>query len=379
MIRSLFLLLLCGFFVLPTHAQHDKEITRNRVFQVSLIYPLSTSGIRAGQTSTNLSLNLIAGYHGELNGIEMGGFLNTIRYNVNGIQMAGFGNIVGRNLNGIQMAGFFNMAAKHANGTQLAGFGNVSGKDANGFQSAGFINIAGGSLNGTQMSGFLNLSGRDVKGLQIAGFGNFAPGMVKGLQLSGFFNVAGTLKGVQIGVVNYVDKLEKGISIGLLTFVREGGVKAVSYSRNGMFDHNVSLRMGTPAFYNIFTYGWNPNNGLPNWALGYGIGAMTNPEKSLGLSVEAISYQLFEDNTWNVTDLNMVNRLQANLQLRLFGGIALYGGAAWNVAVSDRVNREGIVGSSLLPTELNYDQLTPNNQVRISMWPSLQAGVMLEL
>jgi hypothetical protein len=377
--RSTLFLLVLALLGPGLLAQSHKEINRHRVFQLSLIYPLSTNGIKAGQTSTNLSLNLLAGYNGELNGIEMGGFLNAIRYNANGIQMSGFGNIVGRNLNGLQMSGFFNMAAKYANGVQLAGFANLAGKDANGFQSAGFANITGGSLHGTQMAGFLNLNGRDAYGLQMAGFANIAPGRVKGVQMSGFLNYAGSLRGLQIGVVNYIGELEKGAAIGVVNIVREGGIKAVSYSRNEIMNHNLSLRMGTPWFYNVFSYGWGPGDLNRNWSIGYGIGAMTKPEKNLGLQVEAIAYQLYEDGTWDTDALNMVNRLQANLQLRLIGGISLYGGAAWNVGVSNRVNREGIVGSSLLPEKLYFDELTPNGDFRVSMWPGLQAGVMLEL
>ena len=66
-------------------------------------------------------------------------------------------------------------------------------------------------------------------------------------------------------------------------------------------------------------------------------------------------------------------------QLRLLGSLSVYGGAAWNVAVSDRVNREGIVGSSLLPAELSFDEHSYDGRTRVSMWPGLQAGIMLEL
>ncbi|MEL6651180.1 MAG: hypothetical protein AAFQ87_10295 [Bacteroidota bacterium] len=371
--------LLLFAFCLPQLKAQDNIRLKNRPFQVSLIYPLSTNGPKAYKYTNNLSFNMIAGYNGGLNGIEMGGFLNVIKHNANGIQMSGFANAVGKNVNGIQMAGFSNTVRKNVHGIQMAGFANAAGKNVKGLQFGGFANVAGKSVRGGQFSGFINLAGKDMRGVQAAGFANVASGHVRGLQLSGFLNVAKKLSGLQIGVVNYVDELEKGAPIGLISIVRKGGVRAISLSRSDMFNYEVSARLGAPAFYNIISYGWAPVENANNaWALGYGLGAMTNPDKSLGIQVEAISYQLFEDGTWNVEDLNMLNRLSGNLQLRLLGGLSLYGGVSMNALISQRTDREGQIGSDLLPEELYQDGML-DQDTRLSVFPGFQFGVMLEL
>ncbi len=388
------LLLLC--FVLPLLKAQDNVALRHRPFQVSLIYPLSTNGPKATKFSNSLSFNMIAGYNGGLNGIEMGGFLNAIKHNANGIQMSGFANVVGKNLNGIQMAGFLNTTGKNANGMQMSGFANLAAKNVKGLQFAGFSNVAAKNVRGGQFSGFVNVAGKDVRGIQGAGFANYngkdfrgvqaagfaniSGGHVRGLQLSGFLNVAKKLSGVQIGVVNYVDELKSGAPIGLISIVRKGGVRAIGLSRSDMFNYEATLRLGAPAFYNIVSYGWAPVENANNaWSLGYGLGMMTNPDRNLGLQVEAVAYQLFEDGTWYVDELNMLNRLSGNLQLRLLGGFSLYGGVSMNAAISQRTNREGQIGSDLLPNELYQDGFADGGRTRVSVFPGFQFGAMLEL
>ncbi|MBI9069860.1 MAG: hypothetical protein JEZ09_21385 [Salinivirgaceae bacterium] len=73
---------------------------------------------------------------------------------------------------------------------------------------------------------------------------------MEGFQASVFLNVTNKLKGVQLGVFNYVDSLESGLAIGFLSVVRNG-YRAVEVSTNESFYANATFKTGTRQFYNI--------------------------------------------------------------------------------------------------------------------------------
>jgi hypothetical protein len=47
-------------------------------------------------------------------------------------------------------------------------------------------------------------------------------------------NITNRLDGFQLGLLNYVDTIENGAPIGLISFVKNGGYKAVELSVNEM-------------------------------------------------------------------------------------------------------------------------------------------------
>ncbi|HAS35047.1 MAG TPA: hypothetical protein DCS15_01070 [Flavobacteriales bacterium] len=109
-------------------------------FQVTFFTPLGTNGWDYEQFETNLSVNIIAGHNGAVNGLEFGGFWNSDRHYMHGLQLAGFGNSVFGDVNGIQGAGFINVDMKSFHGVQGAGFLNHVHKNFHGIQLAGFSN-----------------------------------------------------------------------------------------------------------------------------------------------------------------------------------------------------------------------------------------------
>ena len=115
---------------------------------ISLIPWISTVGFQDPNRNitTNLSINIIAGYHTKLDGIELGGVLNLKGVEARGLQFAGVANIVGGNVDGFQIATGLNAAGRNVEGFQASAGLNVSGGDLNGFQVAAGINATGRSV-----------------------------------------------------------------------------------------------------------------------------------------------------------------------------------------------------------------------------------------
>ena len=184
---------------------------------ISLIPWISTTGFQDPNRNitTNLSLNIIAGYHTKLDGIELGGVLNIKGVEARGAQFAGVGNIVGGDLDGFQISATLNAVGRNVDGFQASGGLNASGGDLDGFQAAVGANIAGRNVEGFQASSGLNISGDTLDGFQLAVGGNVAGGDVEGVQATVGGNLAAhNLRGWQAAVgANFVGENVLGRSL----------------------------------------------------------------------------------------------------------------------------------------------------------------------
>jgi hypothetical protein len=345
-------------------------------FQLSLFPTIGTDGRYATDHRYTLSINLFAGINGGVEGVEVGGFLNTNNGNVSGLQFAGFGNIINGNFSGIQGTGFMNIINGSSSGINISGFMNayrrdqegimVSGfmnvvngdsqsiatsgfmnvtrGDLQGIGVAGFMNVAAGNLDGILVGGFMNAARLDSRGIFIAGFGNYTAGDVMGIQAAGFMNVANKLhgyqlagfmnvareaKGLQLGFINVADTID-GVPVGFLSIVRRGGLRQFGLSASDALYLNASFKIGVPAFYNIFSFGYRPD-GVQNYtAFGYGIGTRINLGHPSYLQFEGHGSQLRKDwNKWE-EDYNYLSELRAiythslGENLQVFAGATLY-------------------------------------------------------
>ena len=196
-------------------AQNSSEELQYRKWRVTLLPPLSTNGVDAPNYTARYSVNLLGGYHGGLDGAEIGGLVNYTKYYTEGIQIAGLGNITNGSMAGLNIAGLGNIAKGDISGLQLAGALNLAANNSNGLQLAGLGNFAAGDLEGLQGAGIINASWGSISGLQIAGIANFAHKDVEGLQITGIMNVAlADISGLQIsGVANTALKNTEGLMI----------------------------------------------------------------------------------------------------------------------------------------------------------------------
>lgn len=383
------LLLSLGSFAQRSNDVDQDYVMINRPFQLSLIPFLGTNGFRAGRVSNVMSFNLIGGYNGGLKGMEFGGMFNILRSHAYGAQFAGAFNVVGGRTSGGQFAGFMNVGGDRIKGIQAAGALNIAGERTLGSQFAGFMNVSAGNIRGIQAAGAVNFAGtrhkdqeedewvyaanphhmaddNASKGAQLAGFLNVAAGDFYGLQASGFMNVARRVHGYQIGIINIAESVDNGVPIGLLSIVKDGYFRLEGGATETLTGV-ASLKIGVPRFYNIFTAGARVESGSPMMAVGYGIGTKFRHGKRIAYNIDAVSYQLFQnDFSWD--ELNQLNRLSLNVSLHLAKRLAVYGGVAANVLISH--NRENTIAPWTV-----FNETYGNTTVQI--YPGIQAGIRL--
>lgn len=312
-------------------ARNLKETLR-RNGQVSLLPFVSTNGPMSGTVRNKYSFNLIGGYTGGTDVVEIGGGFNIDRGDVKWVQLAGGVNLTGGNMKGVQAAGGLNINLGTLYGVQLSGGSNFLMDTLNGFQVAGGSNFINGKVNGFQIAGGVNIASKDLYGMQIAGNVNVTLGKMNAVQISGGLNyggqvtgfqgtggvnfcrdtltgaqvagglnyartmrgaqiaplnVAKKVSGFQIGVLNFADTCSGGIPFGVLSFVRKGIHEfEMATTEKGFI--NLAFRTGVPKFYNILNFGFDP--GYPDrvlWTFGYGIGHrfLIQPKFNLALDL----------------------------------------------------------------------------------------------
>jgi hypothetical protein len=366
--------------------------------QVSFIYPMGTSGSNSINETQQVSINILAGVNGAIEGIEVGGVANVTKGAVTGAQLSGFINLVNDSLEGMQFAGFSNTVRGNASGLQGAGFANAVIGDFQGAQFSGFASYIGGSNSGVQASGFGNatlgmttgaqiagfanyssgLKGAQIAGFansnignahgnQIAGFANVTTGTIEGMQIAGFVNVAKNVKGMQLGFLNIADSVD-GLSIGFLSFVKSG-YHTFEISSNETFETNLTFKTGVPKFYNAFSAGihWNKSNTV--WALGYGIGTKHDLGKNLAFSADLKTYAVHPDGI-EQDDWESFNKLELSVSRKLGSKVEVFAGGSLNMWVS---NKETSRNDYLKWTD-NQGKTGDNFWV---LYPGFQAGLRL--
>lgn len=243
--------LLALFFILfyssSIFAQNSSEDLRYRKWRLTIIPPLSTNGAVTSNFSAKYSLNLIAGYHGALDGYEVGSLFNYTKFysygfqlaglanvtngemagfnisglanyaenDMSGIQISGITNFTNNLLEGVQLAGVFNYSARGSSGMQFAGAANISKRDIEGIQIGGLFNYTGRDISGLQAASLFNYAGDDVEGLQATMGFNVSRNDISGLQAAGLGNIAqGNIEGLLAsGVINYADGNASGLLV----------------------------------------------------------------------------------------------------------------------------------------------------------------------
>ena len=247
------------------HSQ-NLEIGTDRTFQASLVPGIGTNGKVSGAITNRFSLNLLVGYSGGLKGFEAGGALNITRGTINGLQIGGLGNISGGKGKGLQIAGLTNITTDQFDAWQISGLLNLTLKDARQVQGSVVMNYA-----------------RNVDGFQLAGILNIARNHNDGVQIAGILNYATILNGIQIGLINISNTVERGIPIGLFSYV-EQGYHLFEISGNEIFYGNAAFKSGTRSFYNFIQFGIGSDYKLQG---SYGIGTIFQLRKKFSVNIDA--------------------------------------------------------------------------------------------
>ncbi len=392
-----------------------RPTSEKRVAQVSILPFVGTNTRQSDDVSNNLSLNVIWGVNGAVNGMEIGGGLNMVKTDMTGFQAAGLGNKVNRNMTGTQFGGIFNYAggstkgfqaagvvnfANKAEAAQAAGFANMVRGDMTGMQASGLFNVAGGNTRALQASGLFNKTGGDSKfqaaggfnrtkgssKWQAAGVFNTSGGNTK-VQISGLFNRAddvqvgqfgtfnrakGNMRGLQIGLINISDTVS-GVPIALINIVKRGYNKAEIYGSE-ILHGNFQLKLGANRFYNIFHVGARvpPGDGSYIWGIGYGIGKVTKLSQRSSLNWELMAMHINESEPWTNT-LNSIGQFRWLWNHQLGSSIGFFLGPTANVMVSQLRNAEtGIIKSPVVPYALINEDLSADTNLKA--WVGVNAG-----
>jgi len=200
-----FSFLLLPLFFSDVKAQTYYSDLEYRRWRITLFPPISTNGANAVNFTAKRSINLIGGYHGGLDGWEIGGLFNATKHYSAGFQLAGGLNYSQGSMEGINIAGLLNYADESMAGVQISGLGNFTNSSLEGLQATFGLNYSRYTTSGLQAAGVGNLSRGSMEGLQAAGVFNAADGNIEGLQAAGFVNIARRdVEGLQAaGILNF--------------------------------------------------------------------------------------------------------------------------------------------------------------------------------
>ena len=334
---SLALLFLSAQAALAQTQPTEAPELKTRPFQLSLLPPLSTNGLEAGRVVNHVSLNLIGGYNGGVQGVEAGGFVNVNKHDVQGCQLAGFVNANAGSVTGVQAAGFVNANAGTAQGVQTAGFGNVS---------------RGGQV------------------LQVGGFFNVA--QTATAQVAGFINVAKHVKGLQLGFINVCDSTS-GVPIGFINVVRRGGLRQFELATSDALHTTVSFKLGTPRLYTIVAVGRQFSSGF-HWGYGLGLGTQQQLDQNWTLSHELRCYSMTNKH-FNSDRTDLLAQYRPTIARQLAPHLSVFVGPAVNVSIADRASGEQPGSRLNIPYSLYKNE--DGGRTRVIGWIGATAGINL--
>ncbi len=312
-------------------------------FSVSLLPSISTNKQLSFHTRNKISLNIIGGHSKGLKGVEIGGVFNFDDGNVDGLHIAGVVNAVSKNVTGTQISGVMNAVKGNAKGLQIAGVINNNDSITDGIQISGVYQKThtlrglqiGGIYNqavkatGGQISGLLNRVDSATTFLQIAGFYNRGAN-IRGLQISGLINTCDTLEGLQIGIFNRANHVKKGLSIGLINYVKTGYHK-LEFSHNDLGTTSIGYRSGWAPLHMHYFGGVNLVNKDQRFVqAGMGIASSLPLTKTIHFEADANIRNTHNVDNFSSWDFNMHNQLMLGLSWQPFKKIGIRTGITLN-------------------------------------------------
>lgn len=385
--------------------------------QISLVPYLGSHGIAGGSFANVFSFNVLAGYSRATNGFELGGLVNINRQRMRGFQLAGLGNFIGEEVSGFQLSGLVNVTLGAVRGFQLAGLVNWLPDTLRGVQIAGLCNLTTGKMRGMELAGLVNLAFHHVNGWQVAGLANVGiyeinkvqisglanygrenwgfqlaglinvakkenrgfqlAGLVnisgrenRGVQIAGLFNHTRILNGFQLALFNYVNTVESGVPIGLVSIVRHGGYYRMEVSADEVFFVNVGLRAGTRHFYNIFRTGIG-ESWMVNFT--YGFGTLVKLGRAVDLGFDLTTGVVMSTQT-GLKYHGLEGKFSPTVDIRLHKAISLFFGPSANVYWFN-------TGSDIKPNGIApytfYDHAFTTGPHRIQLWAGGVVGIKL--
>jgi hypothetical protein len=322
--------------------------------------------------TNHVSISLLGGINGGVEGAEFGGLVNVLNYDLVGGQAAGLFNYTKGAALGAQLAGLANYNESEVTGVQAGGLGNVVTASVEGAQIGGLANYVVGTVTGAQGAGLINMVTDSIVGAQFSGLVNAAP-HVQGAQV-GYLNHTKTLKGAQVGFLNIADSVDGGVPIGFISFVRAGGYKTFEVGGNEVLYGQASWKTGVNAFYNIFSLGTNFSSDNFIWGAGYGVGTRVPWGKNNAVDLEVMGYQINEGS--DITEvLNLLTRTTINLEIGMGENLSVFGGPSFNYYITELYDFENRSWGSDIGFEPHDEGYSWDNDYYWKMWTGFNVGI----
>lgn len=315
-------------------------VYEKRPVQISFLPFLGSNAKSSGIIENSFSLNILGGYNGGVNGVEIGSLFNVINRNVYGMQAAGLFNIVGENVYGVQISGIFNTTRSQIKGAQISSIINWTSDTLKGAQIAGIMNYSKMKTNGVQVSSIINKT-NELKGVQIS-----------------LINISKINKGFKIGLINVSDS-SRGVAIGLFNWVNKG-YHAVELSANEVFYANLILKLGARHFYTLYSasISTNKNNVA---AAGFGFGSNIKLKKKFSITLDLSTSYVYEDSQQNEDwVINFLTRFKSTADYQIGTFFMLGLGPAISMQSSQLKDETGLIFISDIAKDPFYSEVIDN-------------------
>jgi hypothetical protein len=358
------------------NTQNLKNFFSESSFQLSLLPGIASKNRLSSQQVNKVSFNVLGGFTGGVNGLEIGSLFNVVQKDMRAVQIGGLFNYVGGNTKGLQMSGIYNHVHHNVKGVQVGGVFNIVDEDVegvqlagvflknramNGCQVAGVLSLVTDTMSGVQLAGVSNIINRKSEGVQVAGVSNtvidsMLGGQVTGLfnsakhafgfQIAGLFNVATQyIEGIQIaGLVNYA-KHKNGVQIGIVNIsdtgngpnlglinINKKGWNEIDVAYSDIQDVLITYKSGSQKWYNIIQAGMNTNARNQFYSLGVGMGFNIHLDKKHLLQTEAIMSNGFAGEWQNLSN---ILSLQTLYKFRFTPHFSIAAGPAFRLMYCD--------------------------------------------
>ncbi len=370
-----------------TDDQYNYSLPKDFKASFSLVPKVAANIGGNKDAPSNTSVNLIYGKTENVEGVEIGCFLNRVTNDVKGVQVSGLVNLVENDIEGVQFGGTVNVVDNNVKGLQASGLVNVVGgsvsgvdlakkgeyKENIGVQVAGLVNVVHERMDGVQLAGLGNVVGEDAGGIQLAGLFNTNNGDTD-VQISGIFNKADYVKHTQVGLINVCDSIG-GVPVGLVNIVKGGmnSYNRAELSSSLLFDLTAGLKFGTYKFYNQVKFSGEFVGSNKAWGLGYGLGTSMKMSPRSLINLEILAMHINEDGFWT-KEMNMLNQIHLSFDYKISKNTSFFAGPTLNILISDRQDDEGnFTGSALTPYSISLDPGGSNAEKYVA-WVGFNAG-----
>jgi len=337
--KNIYLISMLMFLISINLVAQENDGLKTRNAQVTFAYPLGSSGISSLKYSNKFSFNILYGLNAGVNGFEMGSIFN---YNKGGVT-----------------------------GLQISGVSNINTGHSKGFLLSGVSNVCGDSTSGLLLSGMLNYSKGNSAGLQLATI-NISVNEFNGFQL-GILNYAKKIEGVQLGVINILGDIEKGVPIGLFSIVKNG-LYELELAGGEVIYSNLNYKMGVERFYTIYKIGYSSYKNNPVYSAGIGFGGKLSISDRQKISIDLSSNSIVYNNNWE-GKLNMLNKADFNYTCSFSEKFSLLMGPSFNIYVTEK-KVDGEYGTLKIPYSIYASEWSSG---KLFMWVGLNAGLSLKL